>query len=207
MRIFLATRNEYKVTEVSEMFRDKGLALTVLPPDIEGGMPEVDETEDTFMDNALLKAMALRSLLPVRSWILADDSGMEIDILGGNPGVRSARYAGEHASFEENNLKVLKELGGVVGNKRSARFVCYLVLIEPSGSEHIFRGACEGLIAEEMSGDTGFGYDPLFIPEGFQDTFAVLGPKKKNRMSHRAIAVGELTHWLRFVQNAFGAGV
>ena len=197
MRIHMATGNRHKSSEVADMFKGEGLAIEVIAAHLDGGMPQVEETADTFVGNARLKARALHRALPRGAWVLADDSGLVVDRLGGKPGVRSARFAGENATFEENNRKLLEQLRDVRGEGRSARFVCSLILIEPDGREHNFVGLCEGVIAEAPSGRLGFGYDPLFLPRGYNDTFAALGLEQKNRLSHRAMAVAELTGWLR----------
>lgn len=196
MRIYMATGNQNKSSEVTDMLVGKGLAIEVMAAHMDGGLPQIEETADTFVGNARLKARALHSALPRGSWVLADDSGLEVDGLGGRPGVRSARFSGENSTFEENNRKLLEQLSGAKGEERSARFVCSLVLIDPSGMEHLFTGTCEGVIAESPSGRQGFGYDPLFIPRGLNKTFATIGMETKNRLSHRAVAVAELTRWL-----------
>ena len=206
MRIHMATGNRHKSSEVAAMLKAEGLAIEVIAGHNDDGMAQVEETADTFVGNARLKARALHRALSRGAWVLADDSGLEVDGLGGRPGVRSARFAGENATFEENNRKLLEELSDVKGEGRSARFVCSLVLIEPDGMEHKFVGVCEGLIAECPSGSFGFGYDPLFIPKGFTETFAALGLEQKNRLSHRAVAVVELTRWLRSTGKSLGAG-
>ncbi len=207
MKIYLATTNKNKIREVSHILYSETNVLGIFSPDEIGGMPEVDESEDSFLGNARLKARALRAIAPAGVWIVADDSGLEVDVLGGKPGVHSSRYAGENSTDEENIAKLLREMESVPDGKRSARFVCFAVVLEPSGMEKIFRDACEGVITRAPAGDQGFGYDPLFIPEGFDKTLAELGADIKDRLSHRARAMKELAFWLKYTQTAFGAGV
>lgn len=196
MRIYMATGNQHKSSEVADMLVGAGLSIEVIAAHVDGGFPQVEETAGTFVGNARLKARSLHSALPLGAWVLADDSGLEVDVLGGMPGVRSARFSRENATFEENNRKLLEKMSGAKGKERSARFICSLVLIDPSGMEHLFSGTCEGGIAESLSGRQGFGYDPLFIPRGLKATFAAIGMETKNRLSHRAVAVAEMAHWL-----------
>jgi XTP/dITP diphosphohydrolase len=152
-------------------------------------MPDVLEDGDTFGANARIKALALRALAPKDAWIVSDDSGLEVDALGGAPGIYSARYAGEGASDLHNLNKLLLELKEQAAPQRAARFRCVLCLIDPSGSEQFFDGACEGRIAKAPSGAAGFGYDPVFVPEGHSESFAELGESIKSKLSHRALAV------------------
>ena len=159
-----------------------------------GGMPKADEIGSTFEANARLKAVALHAELPPSYWVLADDSGLMVDALGGAPGVYSARYAGGGGD-EANNLRLLRDLARVPDAERTARFVCTLVLLTEEG-EKVFHGQCEGRILRGARGDGGFGYDPLFVPEGYTETFAQLGEDIKNRISHRARALLALTNWL-----------
>lgn len=207
MKLYLATSNVNKIREVSHILYLETNFLEIFSPDEIGGMPEVEETEDNFLGNARLKAHALKTIAPNGVWIIADDSGLEVDALGGRPGVYSARYAGANATQEENNDKLLREMESVPDDKRSARFVCCAVLLEPSGLEKVYRDACEGVITRTPAGDQGFGYDPIFIPEGFDKTLAELGPDIKDHLSHRARVMKELAFWLKYTQNAFGAGV
>jgi XTP/dITP diphosphohydrolase len=207
MDIYLATSSDNKLRELAVIANRIFKAMRILSPKSVGGMPDVEEGEASFEENAGLKARALKAKLPKEAWVLADDSGLEVYCLKGRPGALSARYAGPGASFEENNAKLLTDLEGMVKNRRAARFVCCLVLIGPSGKEHVFKGGCEGAISIEPRGQGGFGYDPVFIPEPYDRTFAELGTDIKNKISHRADAVKDMIYWLRFVQPAFGAGV
>ncbi len=197
MNFYLATSNDHKITEFRRLLADRGLTgISVRGAAELGGMPPVAETASGFAGNARLKARALRERAGRRGWVLADDSGLEVDALAGAPGVRSARYAGENASDPENNARLLRELEGVSPECRTARFRCCLVLISPDAEEFVFEGSCEGRIAEEASGTAGFGYDPLFVPEGRNATFAALRREEKDRLSHRARAWEKLAAWL-----------
>lgn len=184
MKLLLATRNRNKVKEIREMFDIPELEL--LTADEVAGLPgEVEEDADTFEGNALKKASVLCGASGI--WTMADDSGLEVDALGGAPGVYSARYAGEECNTPANNAKLLSALSGV--DQRSARFRCAIALCAPDGRRWTVSGSCEGRIADAPSGDAGFGYDPLFVPEGYEQTFAELGPEVKNKISHRAVAL------------------
>ncbi len=197
MRLYLATENPHKVEELARMIETAGLNIEVFPGNKIGILPPCEETGDTFQANAFLKARALRPLAPPEAWVLADDSGLEVDALNGMPGVRSARYAGEDATDADNNRKLLEELEGVPGAERTARFICSLALIEPGEDEQLFQGVCKGVIVTEPRGSQGFGYDPLFQPEGYDKTFAELGPSVKDTVSHRARALTDLVDWLK----------
>jgi len=149
------------------------------------GLPEVVEDGSTFHANAVKKAVTLA--MQSHLWTIADDSGLEVDALGGAPGVYSARYAGESADYAANNTKLLKEMEGLT--LRSARFWCVIALSSPSGRAQIVEGKCEGQIINELRGKEGFGFDPLFVPEGFSRTFAEMEAALKNSISHRARAL------------------
>lgn len=207
MKLYLATGNKNKIREVSHILYAETNVLEIFSADEIGGMPEVQETEDSFVGNARLKARALKAVAPKGAWIVADDSGLEVDVLHGKPGVHSARYAGLNATDGENTSKLLAEMESIPDGKRSARFVCCAVVLEPSGMEKVFRDACEGVITRAPSGTHGFGYDPIFIPEGYHKTMAELGSTIKDRLSHRARVMKEMAYWLKSTQNAFGAGV
>ncbi len=156
-----------------------------------GGMPEVDEDGLTLRDNALIKARALAARAAGR-WICADDTGLFVDALGGAPGVHTARYAGMGAGSAANNAKLLSALAGLPAAERGAEFRCCLCLFGPAGDASYFEGVFRGRIAESLCGSGGFGYDPLFIPEGYEVTVAELPSDLKNRISHRALAVAAL---------------
>jgi XTP/dITP diphosphohydrolase len=156
---------------------------------------DVEETGETFEENALLKARAHAALLDLP--VLADDSGLTVEALGGRPGVISARYAGEPCDDRANNLKVLAEMRGV-GDRRAA-FVCVLALVAPDGLEMVVHGRCEGRIADEERGRNGFGYDAIFYRDDLGCTFGEASPAEKNARSHRAAAVRELLTRLALV--------
>ena len=151
---------------------------------------EPEETEDTFEGNALLKARYYASRIDLPC--VADDSGLEVDALDGAPGVYSARYAGENGTYEDNNRKLLDALEGVPEEARKARFVCLAAFVNEDGGEHIERGTVDGTIAAECRGAHGFGYDPLFIPNGFDRTFGEFEPEAKAEVSHRGRAFAKL---------------
>ena len=195
MKIYLASGNEHKLTELRSALEQAGLSCEVLSANEIGSMPEVDETGDTFEANALLKAEALREQGPADAFYLADDSGIEIDHLDGRPGVRSARYAGEDCDDEANNDQVLKEMVEVPDGSRSCRFRCSLALIG-EGLEEIFSGACEGTLLHQRRGTGGFGYDPLFLPDESPSTFAEITAEEKAKISHRARALSKLIGFL-----------
>jgi XTP/dITP diphosphohydrolase len=197
-KLLIATNNVGKVREYEALLKDlPGIQITF--PAQEGLALDVQETGETFEENARLKALAhaQASGLPT----LADDSGLEVDALAGAPGVRSARYAGPRASDQDRYLKLLTELVGVPAARRSARFRCVVALALPEGGVHTAEGTCEGEIAFAPRGEFGFGYDPVFIVNGFSgQTLAEVDPKIKNRISHRARAVQamlpDLRRWL-----------
>ena len=157
-------------------------------------VPEPEEIETTFEGNALLKARYYGTQFGVAC--LADDSGIEVDALDGTPGVYSARYAGENCSYDDNNRKLLAALKSVPPGKRRARFVCCAAFVDRDGIEHVEIGTVEGVIAPEPRGSNGFGYDPVFIPSGFEQTFGELNPLVKASVSHRGEAFGKLSAWL-----------
>ena len=183
--IVVATRNRKKVDEIARMLDGTGIKLLTL--DEAGECPEVVEDAPDFRGNALKKAIVISSC--TQKAALADDSGLVVDALDGRPGVYSARFAGPEAGDRENNAKLLKELEGLPDEKRTARFVCALAFVTPEGKEHVFNGAVEGRIAVRPLGQSGFGYDPLFVPEGHQRSFAQMSPQDKDSMSHRGRAI------------------
>lgn len=197
MDIYLATGNAHKAEEFARLFAEAGLSAEVLTAKVVGGMPRVDETAGTFAGNARLKAEALRRLAPADTWVLADDSGLSCDALGGAPGVDSAVYAGPRATDAENRAKLRRALEGVPDGRRSARFTCHLVLLGPGGEDLEFTGHCAGRILPAEQGQGGFGYDALFVPEGRDRTFAELPAADKDALSHRARAFAALATWLR----------
>lgn len=199
MKIVLATQNRGKLRELSVLLDDPSLELVTLDDVGLGGL-EVEETGDTFEANARLKAEAVaqRAGLPA----LADDSGLEVDALGGRPGVLSKRYAGHDATDADNNARLLAELAQTALDARTARFRCVMALAVPQGGAArtvlAADGSCEGHIAPAARGDGGFGYDPLFVPSGWgQRTLGEASPAEKNELSHRAEAVRALRPQLR----------
>jgi XTP/dITP diphosphohydrolase len=195
MRILIATMNTGKLREYERLLAEvPGLELETM-----AALPEpidVVEDRDTFRGNALKKAMEIATVAGMPC--LADDSGLEVDALRGRPGVYSARYAGEGSTDAENNAKLLDELSGIADDERTARFQCAIVIVDQSGRElAIAEGACEGRIGSEPRGSHGFGYDPLFVPEGYTQTMGELGPETKNEISHRAKAAAKLVPILR----------
>jgi XTP/dITP diphosphohydrolase len=195
MRILLATKNVGKLREYERLLAEvpdlELVAMASLAEPI-----EVAEDRDTFAGNARKKASEIAAAAGMPC--LADDSGLEVDALGGGPGVRSARYACEGASDAENNAKLLQALRDVPDEARTARFVCAIAVVSADGRElGLVEAACEGRIAREPRGAHGFGYDPLFVPDGFSKTMAELGPETKNRISHRAKAAAKLVPILR----------
>jgi len=193
-RLLLATRNAHKTREVREILGDGWAVedLSVLPD-----LPEVEETGETFEDNAKLKAMAATPHYD--GWVLADDSGLEVDALGGAPGVRSARFAGDGADMAANRALLLEKLREVRGQERRGRFRCVLALAKDGELVRTFSGAVEGFIAPSESGQGGFGYDSLFIPEGSCRTFAEFTPEQKHSCSHRGRALVQAVVYLRSV--------
>lgn len=202
MKLFLATGNKHKVEELKAMIADSRLSVEALPASAIGGMPDVVEDQETFTGNALKKARALAALAPEGAWALADDSGLCVDALDGAPGVYSARYAGEGASDEENLQKLLREMSGLDASRRGAEFRCHLALVARSGEEHVFEGKCRGRIIEQRRGEGGFGYDPIFTPEGEERSFAELSEKEKAEISHRGDAMETFIAWLRWRSEA-----
>lgn len=185
--LVLATTNKGKLRDFRLLFEGSGITIEV--PGDHGVALDVEETGETFTDNALLKARAFAAALPGRA-VLADDSGLVVEALGGEPGVRSARYAGEPSDDHANNLLVLEKMRGVAD--RRAAFVVVLALVFPSGEELVVEGRCEGTIAFEERGTNGFGYDVIFWRDDLGSTFGEASPAEKNARSHRAAAVSKL---------------
>ena len=183
MKILIASRNAHKIQEIREIFDLPGVEW-VSTADYPG-LPDVEEDGDSFEANAMKKATELARATGL--WALADDSGLEVAALGQAPGVFSARYAGEPCDHARNNAKLLRELAGA--SDRSARFRCVAALSDPAGRAETVSGSCPGRIIESLRGAQGFGYDPLFIPEGYDRTFAEMGAEEKNRLSHRGRAM------------------
>jgi len=191
--ILIATRNAHKTREIREILGER---FSVFDLSAHPRIPEAIESGSTFEENAALKALNASGYFD--GLVLADDSGLEVDALGGAPGVRSARYAGEGADDEANRALLLKELLriGTRGRHRSARFRCVLALARGARILKTFDGVVEGVIANRPKGAGGFGYDSLFIPDGHCRTFGELPPEVKNRESHRARALAKAGAWL-----------
>ena len=190
----LATRNRHKVAELAEKLSGWQVKSVADYPDL----PEVEETGATFRANASLKARGVSRFVP--GYVLADDSGLEVKALACAPGVYSARYAGLPSNDLKNNEKLLAELASrnfLKPPERAARFVCVLVVAREGEIIRDFTGTCEGMILHEPRGKQGFGYDPLFMPAGYDRTLAELGSEIKNRISHRAKAVDQFIAWSR----------
>jgi XTP/dITP diphosphohydrolase len=229
MTLLIATRNAHKIEEIRAILGTKFQFLTLndFP-----GAPKVVEDANTFSGNAAKKSVELAKWISsdstiqrfnnLTNFVLADDSGLEVDALNGAPGVHSARFAAldsgqnENSSDAENNSKLLRLIENIPSEKRGARFRCVLALTPIPEKEiesaspvcyadelelqtQLFDGVCEGKIIFEPRGQNGFGYDPLFVPDGFEKTFAELGEETKNKSSHRAKALAKLKHWLASV--------
>jgi len=186
MKLYVATHNQHKVREIGQILPD----FEIVPDDPEG----VEETAPDFIGNALIKVRAIAAR-HAGAWCMADDSGLEVEALGGEPGVRSARYAGEPSDTPRNNALLLKNLEGV--ENRRANFTCAIALVDPTGRELTAIGRCFGRIANAPSGAEGFGYDPLFVPDGHEKSFAELTAEEKNAISHRGRALAEVKRLVR----------
>lgn len=189
-RLLVSTRNAHKIVEIRQIL---GSGFEVFDLSLIPDMPDVEETGTTFEENATLKAVAASRLFD--GWVVADDSGLEVDALGGAPGVISARYSGPGATDASNRALLLERLADVRGKSRSARFRCVLSLAKSGTVLASFHGTVEGTIINSEKGSLGFGYDPLFVPEGHCETFAQLGAEVKNALSHRARALAALKQW------------
>lgn len=189
--VYIASGNGHKVAEFRAMAAASGLSWRILGADAAGGMVEVEESAPTFAGNAAIKAEALAAQVPAGSWVLADDSGVAVDALGGRPGVHSARFAGPGATDAGNRARLLEELAGKP-RPWTAAFVSVLHLIGPAGGPVVAEGRCPGVIIDHERGEGGFGYDSLFVPDGGERTFAELSPAEKDRISHRGNAWAEL---------------
>lgn len=196
-KIVIATKNKGKAKEFKTFFRKynlKALSLLDLPEDI----PDVAETGSTFEENAAIKAETISALL--QQTVISDDSGLMVDALDGEPGIYSARYAGEDKNDGNNMKKLLKKLDQKTEAPRTARFVCVLAISTPGKPTVFYKGYCEGSIAEKPAGTYGFGYDPIFIPKGYSKTMAELAPDEKNQISHRRHAFDQLEEWAKSFQ-------
>jgi XTP/dITP diphosphohydrolase len=187
--IVVATRNAHKILEILRICADWPVEWVT-----DADWPDVDETGTTYLDNALLKARAAAAATGEAA--VADDSGIEVDALGGAPGPRSARFAGENASDQENLRALLRAVAGVPAGGRTARYRAVAVLARPDGTESHAEGVSEGVLRTRPSGTGGFGYDPIFEPAGWDRTMAEITPEEKDRISHRGRALRELRRML-----------
>ena len=190
-RLIIATRNAHKTGEIRAM-----LAGRFEVGDVTGfaDCPQIDETGTTFLENARLKALGISRWMP-DAWVLSDDSGLEVDALDGAPGVWSSSFGGEEGNHARNNARLLAALEGVAA--RGARFRCTMVLAKGGTEQAHFHGTVEGRILTTARGYGGFGYDPLFVPDGYEQTFAELGEQVKNSLSHRARALSQVIDFLK----------
>jgi XTP/dITP diphosphohydrolase len=186
--LVLATRNRHKGEELAALLGDLGIGIRTLDEFPE--VPDVIEDGETCEANAIKKARAVSKATGLMA--VADDTGLEVDALGGRPGVFAARYAGEHATYEDNWRKLLQELSGVPRKRRTARFMTVAAMALPSGEVQVTTGQLEGVISEEPAGARGFGYDPVFFIPELGKTLAQLSAEEKNRISHRAKAFAQV---------------
>jgi len=193
--VALASRNPGKLREIRTILAEAGVPLDVVSADDFPGWEAPDETEPDYAGNALLKARSLAAFAGVAA--LADDSGIEVDALDGGPGPWSARFAGESATDEENLTKLIDVVQSAPEADRTARYRCVAVLVTPSGQESVAEGTVEGTLITEPRGSGGFGYDPIFVPEGDTRTMAELSPEEKDRISHRGKAFRGIVEALR----------
>jgi len=205
MKLYLASANPHKAAEFQSLANalgGKGPAGTAAfrveigSAAEAGGMPAVLEDAGTFAGNARKKARALWGRLPAGAWALADDSGLCVDALGGAPGVESAYFAGARGDPAANLAKLAEAMREIPEGRRLAEFVCVLFLCGPGGEERLFEGRCAGRLVRETRGRGGFGYDPLFVPQGFETTLAEMPAELKNRVGHRGRAWVECVGWL-----------
>jgi len=188
-RLILATRNSHKSAEIRAMIGDR---FEVMDATAFADFPEIEETGTTFLENARLKAEGISRR--VEGWVLSDDSGLEVDALGGAPGVWSSSFGGEEGNHAKNNARLLAEMAGKLD--RGARFRCTMVLARGGVEQANFSGTVEGHLVKSLQGARGFGYDPLFVPAGFDRTFAELGDEIKNTLSHRSRALVQVVAFL-----------
>ncbi len=193
MALLVATRNAGKLKEIRRLLGDLGIEVKGM--DAFPDLPEVEEDGDTFAANAIKKAETVAALTGLMT--LADDSGLEVAALDGQPGVRSARYAGEQATDADNNRKLIAALDGVPAERRQGAFRCAMALVRPGEETKVFDGRVEGILLDAPRGDGGFGYDPLFLVREYGKTMAELPLEVKNRISHRGQALRQVVEFLR----------
>ena len=196
IELLVATRNKHKTREIQHILGPKFMVRDLA----DTAIPEICEHGTSFEENAKLKALAASRHLP--ALVIADDSGLEVDALGGAPGIYSARYAGANATSRDKIDKLLRELARVraIGDGRLARFRCVVALARNGDLLGTFEGTVEGRIADEARGDAGFGYDPIFVPDGFEKTFGELTTEVKNTISHRGKAIRALALRVRRIE-------
>jgi len=190
--LLIATRNTHKTREIRQIL---GSGWDVRDLTTLAHAPEIKETGQTFQDNAILKAVAISKM--VAGMVLADDSGLAIDALNGEPGVRSARYTGAGATDADNRCLLRQKLAQLPGSRFAGRFCCVMAVASHGEVLGTFTGVVEGEVMPEERGHGGFGYDPMFIPRGYEETFAELAPAIKNSLSHRARALAKVLEFLR----------
>ena len=187
-KIVFATANEGKVKEIKEILKD--FPIEVVSMKEMGITADIEEDGTTFEENSLIKARAISKLTGLPA--LADDSGLEVDYLNGEPGIYSARYLGRDTDYDYKNNYIINKLSEAQDKERSARFVCVISLVLPDGREFVERGVVEGLIGYEQKGENGFGYDPIFYLPEYGKTSAELSPEEKNKISHRGKALSAM---------------
>lgn len=200
MRLVFATGNAHKMEEIRAIYADLGYEILSMKE--AGIVVDIIEDGKTFEENALIKARAIAAATD--GIVLADDSGLEIDALGGEPGIYSARYMGEDTSYEIKNANLISRLDGVPKEERTARFVCAVAAVFPDGSEKVVRGTIEGYIGYEPQGEHGFGYDPIFYVDRYGCSTASLAPEEKNAISHRGNALRLMKEELVRYENSLG---
>jgi XTP/dITP diphosphohydrolase len=193
-RLAIASRNAHKLRELGRICAAWPVEWVTVESHDPDAFPDVEETGETYLDNALLKAEATARALRLPA--IADDSGIEVDALGGKPGPRSARYAGEQATDEQNLLALIGALRGIPENGRTARYRCVAAIAWPGGQTDHAEGICEGTLVSTRRGVRGFGYDPIFVPAGWDETMAELTDEQKDRISHRGRAFRALAERL-----------
>lgn len=196
-KLLIATHNTHKFRELAAILSD--IPYTLVSLATEGITLKVKETGKTYAENAALKAKTYAAISGLLT--LADDSGLEVEALDGEPGLCSARYAGEEATNPQRIAKLLRRLEGVPWEKRQARFICVIAIATPQGDVHLFEGVCKGIIAFTAKGEHGFGYDPIFYLPEYGCTMAELPEEAKNRISHRGQAGQAAARWLRVLGN------
>ena len=190
VQLVLATRNAKKLAELDRLLAGAGLDVEILGSDAFGDLPEIEETGSTFAENSIIKARAVSTHTGLIA--IADDSGLCVDALDGQPGIYSARWAGEGATDESNLDLVLEQIRDVEPAHRTAHFACAAALVLPSGEEYVVHGQVNGVLLTQRRGEGGFGYDPIFLPDGFDATTAEMTPEQKDAISHRGQAMRAL---------------